>query len=391
MSQPVSQQFPLPPLKYGHPPPYLLLTTINRRQSPMDTLSPQIRRSDGGCISGAYSVEDEDYGGFEYSLTGQLSEVRVVFLNRFIQEIISYFMGLVCKSTVDVVKVKDQLDIENTFQWFGAMSADSQGAEEELRLALRYTPDYEVHNEDTQMVKADDEISGVPTMLILDAKMTQMDSIWIYDGVILEEVPTETSIELQACAEGRYCANALGLTNGIRILEPFDTCVKFSNASGKTNIHIPATTIHMHFGDVTAIDKPPSKGVADLLDGFKPVNAQFLCLPLYQEFESLCRSTFSSKCIQSHQLVKDQSLVLNDLWVSVTYGSEDYSFKHMRRNQYEESLFRCEDDRFELDMLLESVCSTEELLNNINNKTIGPETPIRIEDYFTGGRLWLIS
>jgi paired amphipathic helix protein Sin3a len=37
--------------------------------------------------------------------------------------------------------------------------------------------------------------------------------------------------------------------------------------------------------------------------------------------------------------------VLNDHWVSVTSGSEDYSFKHMRKNQYEESLFRCEDDR----------------------------------------------
>lgn len=40
------------------------------------------------------------------------------------------------------------------------------------------------------------------------------------------------------------------------------------------------------------------------------------------------------------------SQVLNDHWVSVTSGSEDYSFKHMRKNQYEESLFRCEDDRF---------------------------------------------
>lgn len=40
--------------------------------------------------------------------------------------------------------------------------------------------------------------------------------------------------------------------------------------------------------------------------------------------------------------------VLNDHWVSVTSGSEDYSFKHMRKNQYEESLFRCEDDRLEL-------------------------------------------
>jgi len=44
--------------------------------------------------------------------------------------------------------------------------------------------------------------------------------------------------------------------------------------------------------------------------------------------------------------------VLNDHWVSVTSGSEDYSFKHMRKNQYEESLFRCEDDRFELTIYL---------------------------------------
>ncbi|KAL4581665.1 hypothetical protein LXL04_006191 [Taraxacum kok-saghyz] len=106
------------------------------------------------------------------------------------------------------------------------------------------------------------------------------------------------------------------------------------------------------------------------------------------------------RCTPSYRLLPDDypipsvsqrselgTQVLNDLWVSVTSGSEDYSFKHMRRNQYEESLFRCEDDRFELDMLLESVSSTakraEELLNNINNKTISPDTPIRIEDYFT--------
>ncbi|KAF7809233.1 paired amphipathic helix protein Sin3-like 4 isoform X1 [Senna tora] len=79
--------------------------------------------------------------------------------------------------------------------------------------------------------------------------------------------------------------------------------------------------------------------------------------------------------------------VLNDQWVSVTSGSEDYSFKHMRKNQYEESLFRCEDDRFELDMLLESVNVTtkrvEELLEKINNNIIKADSPIRIEDHLT--------
>ena len=49
--------------------------------------------------------------------------------------------------------------------------------------------------------------------------------------------------------------------------------------------------------------------------------------------------------------------VLNDDWVSVTSGSEDFGFKAMRKNQYEESLFRCEDDRLELDMVIETNAS----------------------------------
>ncbi|XP_024973275.1 paired amphipathic helix protein Sin3-like 2 [Cynara cardunculus var. scolymus] len=114
------------------------------------------------------------------------------------------------------------------------------------------------------------------------------------------------------------------------------------------------------------------------------------------------------RCTPSYRLLPDDypipsvsqrselgTQVLNDLWVSVTSGSEDYSFKHMRRNQYEESLFRCEDDRFELDMLLESVSSTakraEELLNSINDRSIGSEAPIRIEEHFTALNLRCIE
>uniref|UniRef100_A0A804QJM7 Histone deacetylase interacting domain-containing protein n=2 Tax=Zea mays TaxID=4577 RepID=A0A804QJM7_MAIZE len=79
--------------------------------------------------------------------------------------------------------------------------------------------------------------------------------------------------------------------------------------------------------------------------------------------------------------------VLNDHWVSVTSGSEDYSFKHMRKNQYEESLFRCEDDRFELDMLLESVNAAtkrvEELIEKMQDNSVKPESPIRMDEHLT--------
>ena len=95
------------------------------------------------------------------------------------------------------------------------------------------------------------------------------------------------------------------------------------------------------------------------------------------------------------QRIKLGAEVLNDYWVSVASGSEDYSFKNMRKNQYEEGLFRCEDDRFELDMLLESINVTtkrvEELLDKINNNIIKIDSPIRIEDYFTALNLRCIE
>ncbi|KAK8626398.1 hypothetical protein V6N13_134044 [Hibiscus sabdariffa] len=87
------------------------------------------------------------------------------------------------------------------------------------------------------------------------------------------------------------------------------------------------------------------------------------------------------------------SEVLNDDWVSVPSGSE--AFKLMRKNQYEEILFRCEDERFELDMLLESVKGTtkkvEGLLEKINNNTIKTDRPICIEEHFTAQNLRCIE
>ncbi|TKY58570.1 Paired amphipathic helix protein Sin3 4 [Spatholobus suberectus] len=89
--------------------------------------------------------------------------------------------------------------------------------------------------------------------------------------------------------------------------------------------------------------------------------------------------------------------VLNDQWVSVTSGtgSEDFSFKHMNKNQYEESLFRCEDDRIELDMLLESVNATtkrvEEILDEINDNIIKGYSPISIEEHLTALNLRCIE
>jgi len=37
----------------------------------------------------SYSADDDDYKGYDYSLQGQLSAVRIVFLYRFVQEVCS--------------------------------------------------------------------------------------------------------------------------------------------------------------------------------------------------------------------------------------------------------------------------------------------------------------
>ncbi|KAF6159836.1 hypothetical protein GIB67_032920 [Kingdonia uniflora] len=113
------------------------------------------------------------------------------------------------------------------------------------------------------------------------------------------------------------------------------------------------------------------------------------CTPSYR----LLPKNYPMPCASQRSELGAQ--VLNDSWVSVTSGSEDYSFKHMRKNQYEESLFRCEDDRFELDMLLESVNATtkrvEEMLDMVNDTTINPDSLPRMEDHFTALNLRCIE
>ncbi|KAL3831089.1 hypothetical protein ACJIZ3_019891 [Penstemon smallii] len=53
----------------------------------------------------SYSIEDDDYEGYDYSLNGRLSAVRIVFLYRFVQEITAYFMELATPHTEEAIKL----------------------------------------------------------------------------------------------------------------------------------------------------------------------------------------------------------------------------------------------------------------------------------------------
>ncbi|KAK8671255.1 hypothetical protein V6N13_037855 [Hibiscus sabdariffa] len=61
----------------------------------------------------SFSAGDDDYEGCDYSLFGRLSAVRIVFLNRFVQEITVYFMELATPHT-EVIKLVDKV---GDFEW----------------------------------------------------------------------------------------------------------------------------------------------------------------------------------------------------------------------------------------------------------------------------------
>lgn len=50
------------------------------------------------------------------------------------------------------------------------------------------------------------------------------------------------------------------------------------------------------------------------------------------------------------------SKVLNDTWVSFPSWSEDSTFVSSKKTQYEEHIYRCEDERFEVQAPLFEVC-----------------------------------
>mmetsp|Transcript_21997 Transcript_21997/g.42715 ORF Transcript_21997/g.42715 Transcript_21997/m.42715 type:complete len:1011 (+) Transcript_21997:60-3092(+) len=60
--------------------------------------------------------------------------------------------------------------------------------------------------------------------------------------------------------------------------------------------------------------------------------------------------------------------VLNNRCISIPTGSEDFSFKSTRKNQYEENLFKCEDERFELDMVIENNAAAIRILEPLEQK-----------------------
>lgn len=72
-------------------------------------------------------------------------------------------------------------------------------------------------------------------------------------------------------------------------------------------------------------------------------------------YRALPKTYVQPKCSGRSTLCRE---VLNDTWVSFPMWSEDSTFQGTRKTQYEEYIYRCEDERFELDAVLENNLST---------------------------------
>lgn len=60
------------------------------------------------------------------------------------------------------------------------------------------------------------------------------------------------------------------------------------------------------------------------------------------------KDTLVRRCSQPTELVCFLFQVLNDTWVSFPSWSEDSTFVSSKKTQYEEHIYRCEDERFEV-------------------------------------------
>ncbi|XP_072290722.1 SIN3 transcription regulator family member Aa [Eucyclogobius newberryi] len=89
------------------------------------------------------------------------------------------------------------------------------------------------------------------------------------------------------------------------------------------------------------------------------------CKRLGSSYRALPKSYTQPKCTGRTPLCKE---VLNDTWVSFPSWSEDSTFVTSKKTQYEEHIYRCEDERFELDVVLETNLATVRVLEAVQRK-----------------------
>uniref|UniRef100_A0AAY4E700 Paired amphipathic helix protein Sin3b n=1 Tax=Denticeps clupeoides TaxID=299321 RepID=A0AAY4E700_9TELE len=118
------------------------------------------------------------------------------------------------------------------------------------------------------------------------------------------------------------------------------------------------------------------------------------CKRLGSSYRALPKTYQQPKCSGRTAICKEvattppHTSVLNDTWVSFPSWSEDSTFVSSKKTPYEEQLHRCEDERFELDVVLETNLATIRVLESVQKKLsrLSPEEQerFRLDDCLGG-------
>uniref|UniRef100_A0A8C5BZ56 Histone deacetylase interacting domain-containing protein n=1 Tax=Gadus morhua TaxID=8049 RepID=A0A8C5BZ56_GADMO len=115
------------------------------------------------------------------------------------------------------------------------------------------------------------------------------------------------------------------------------------------------------------------------------------CKRLGSSYRALPKTYQQPKCSGRTAICKEVGPclpVLNDTWVSFPSWSEDSTFVSSKKTPYEEQLHRCEDERFELDVVLETNLATIRVLESVQKKLtrLSPEDQdrFRLDDCLGG-------
>ncbi len=99
-----------------------------------------------------------------------------------------------------------------------------------------------------------------------------------------------------------------------------------------------------------------------------------MCEPQDKSYRALPETHRNRICTGRKDLDPAIISVLNDKWVSFPTWSEEASFQATKKNHHEEAIFRCEDERFELDIIIEANLATIRNLDMVV-KTLEDMTP----------------
>ncbi|KAG6444337.1 hypothetical protein O3G_MSEX003312 [Manduca sexta] len=135
--------------------------------------------------------------------------------------------------------------------------------------------------------------------------------------------------------------------------------------------HTPTNTVHTGYNWATSARYEPvgALGAQHRHERAQPELAMDIdlstCKRLGTSYCALPRDAAARRCSGRTPLCKE---VLNDTWVSFPSWSEDSTFVTSRKTQYEEYIYRCEDERFELDVVIETNASTIRVLEGVQKK-----------------------